>query len=415
MWILWGGVPVYWGTEPLAWGTPTTPSPGGGGTAPSGSAWVYWGGVPLYWGGVPLSWGVPSPGTGTPGSVGSELPPGAVWKFAYGPASGANPTRELTVASGRVVTWRVDGHPFAQFTLDGRHDEAIGIVERRDDLWVHRDGVLVFRGRIVGAEDRIDGDRHTVQFLAVGYRGLLSLAAKVEPPVPTWTGVDQAQIVWQLVDAWQALDGADWGITEGVGTTSGQLRDETDLSAFTPVGEAIDRIMRLDNGGEWDISPTLELDRWFPQRGGTVDVTLDYGGTIQSVERSLPEFGNVAGATGSQDTAPTLAEAADVASDERGRWTVAQGYPSIKRQATLDDKATWLLDQVSTVEFEWRATFSPRRWPGPSSLWIGDIATFSVKSGRIQVSGPHRVVELQAVPGEDGTETITVGLVGVAA
>lgn len=415
MWLLWDGVPVYWGETPLSWGTPTTPSPGGGGGAPSGSSFLYWGGVPLYWGSTPLSWGAPSTTVPPLGGVGSQLPPGAVWTFVYGPSSGAQGTRELTGARGRVVTWRVDGHPFAQFTLDGRSDEAAGIVERRDDLWVYRDGVLVFRGRIAGAEDRVNEDRHDVQFLAVGYRGLLSLAAKVEPPVPTWTGVDQAQIVWELVDAWQGLPGADWGITEGVGATSGVTRDETDLAPFTPVGEAIDRIMRLDDGGEWDISPTLTLDRWFPTRGTTVDVTLDYGGTIATIERSLPEFGNVAGATGSNETTPVVAAAAGVASDERGRWTVAQGFPSVKRQATLTGKAGWLLDQVSSVEFEWRATFSPRRWPGPNVLWVGDTTTLVVRSGRLQVSGPHRVVELQAVPGEDGTETITVGLVGVPA
>lgn len=372
--------------------------------------WLFWGGAQLLWGTAPLSWGTPSGGLP---SVGSTIPEGAVWTFAYGPAS-TGAQRELTQARGRVVTWRVDGYPFAQFTIDGRSDEAAGIVERRDDLWVWRNGALVFRGRIVGAEDRIDRDTHQVQFLAVGYRGLLSLAAKVEPPVPTWLATDQAQIVWELVQGWQALDGGDWGITEGVGALSGQDRDETDIAPFTPVGEVIDRLLRLENGGEWDVSPTLELDRWFPQRGTTVDVALDHGGTIATVERSLPEFGNVAGATGSQETTPAIAEAADVATDERGRWTVAQGFPSVKRQSTLDAKAAWLLDQVNTVEFEWRATFAPRRWEGPSALWVGDTAQFSVKSGRLQVAGPHRVVELQAVPGEDKTETISVGLVGVS-
>lgn len=374
--------------------------------------WLLWGGVPLYWGSSPLSWGTPS--GDLPGDVGSELPAGAVWTWAYGPASGASATREMTAASGRVVTWRVDGHPFAQWSMDGRHDEAAGIVERRDDVWIYRNGTLVFRGRIVGAQDDITDSQHRVQFLAVGYRGLLSLAAKVEPPVPTWSATDQAQIVWELVEGWQALDGADWGITEGgVGALSGQDRDETDIAPFTPVGEVIDRMLRQENGGEWDVSPTLELDRWFPRRGTTVDVVLDYGGTIATVGRSLPEFGNAAGVTGSQETTPTLVEHPDVATDERGRWTVTQSFPSVKRQTTLDGKAAWLLDQAYTVESEWRATFSPRRWDGPSVLWVGDIAQFRVNSGRVQASGPHRVVELQAVCGDDGTETITVGLVGV--
>ena len=134
----------------------------------------------------------------------------ASWIWAYGPGASSSPSkpaRQLTAATGRVVTWRVAGHAFAQFSIDGRHDEAAGIVERRDDLWIWRNGTLMFRGRIVGAEDQIDQNKHRVQFLAVDYRGMLSLAAKVEPPVPTFTSTDQAQIAWSLIEDWQALDG----------------------------------------------------------------------------------------------------------------------------------------------------------------------------------------------------------------
>jgi hypothetical protein len=313
------------------------------------------------------------------------------------------------------VTWRVDGHAFAQFHIDGRSDEAAGIVERRDDLWVYRDGDLQFRGRIVGAEDTVDATRHQTQFLAVDYRGLLTVAAKVEPPVPTFTAVDQGQIPWELIEDWQALDGGDWGITEGVGGTSGTNRDETDITPFSPVGEVIDRILRRDGGGEWEISPTLQLNRWWPQRGSDNGVVLDYGGALSHIGKSLPEFGNVGGASGADTTTPEVAASAGVATDERGRWTVAQAFASVKTQSYLAGRATWLLDQASTVEHAWRATFSPRGWQGPGHVWIGDTVDLRVQSGRLEIAGPHRVVELQAVCGDHGTEMIHVGLVGVPA
>ena len=123
----------------------------------------------------------------------------------------------------------------------------------------------------------------------------------------------------------------------------------------------------------------------------------------------------MAGATGTPETSAVVAAAADVAADERGRWTVAQGFPSVSRQSTVDDKAAWLLDQASTVEDTWRATFRAGVWGGRDHVWIGDVVTLRVRSGRLDVDGLHRVTDLQAVCGDDGNETITVGLVGVAA
>jgi hypothetical protein len=383
----------------------------------SGS-FIYVGASQVVVGTSPLTLGDPADPTTTPGGIAYEVEPGAVWTWAYGPgASATTPgaTRELTQAKGRVVTWRVDGHAFAQFSIDGASDEAASIVERRDDLWVYRNGVLVFRGRIYGVDDDIGATQHHAQFLAVDYRGMLTLAAKVEPPVPTFSDVDQAQIVWQLIEDWQALDGGDWGITEGVGTTSGTNRDETDITAFSPVGEVIDRLLRRDGGGEWEISPQMELNRFWPERGTDTGVVLDHGGALAHVGKSTAEFGNVGGATGNDATTPEAVEAAGVASDQRGRWTVAQAFPTVSRQATVTAKAQWLADQASTIEDEWRATFRARGWGGPADVWIGDRVEFRVSSGRVSVAGTHRVVELQAVCGEDGEETISVGLVGVAA
>lgn len=383
----------------------------------SGS-YVYVGEEQLFVGSSPVTLGVPLPGPVWPGAFVPGVDAGAEWVWAYGPGpAGADPgpKRQLTQATGRVVTWRVAGHAFAQFSIDGRCDEAAGIVERRDDLWVYRNGVKLFRGRIVGAQDDGDATGHRVQFLAVDYRAMLSLAAKIEPPVPTFTGVDQGQIPWQLVEDWQALDGGDWGITEGVGGTSGTTRDESDITPFSPVGEVIDRILNRDGGGEWEISPDLELNRWWPQRGTDTGVVLDYGGRISSFSKSLPEFGNVAGATGNEQTVPEVVEHPDVATDERGRWTVTEAFPSVSVQSTVEAKAQWLVDEASTVEHAWQARFRAQGWEGPDHVWIGDRVQLRVQSGRLAIAGTHRVVELQAVCGDHGTEQISVGLVGVPA
>lgn len=342
------------------------------------------------------------------------------WRWSVGPgASTATPQyeRELTAAFGRVLTLRVDGHAFASFSIDDRHDEARHIIDRVSDLWIWRDDTLAFRGRIVNSQHTIGPSAegptpvHLRNVQAIDYRGMLSKAALIHPPAPTFTGVDPAQIAWQLVQHAQGQTGGDWGITEGVGASTAFTRDLNTLLPGKPVGEAIDELMRRENGGEWEISPTLELNRWWPRRGADNGVVLDYGGLLDEVQLMSAEFANAAIATGSEQTSPATAETGDVGTDERGRWSVHEGFPSVVQQETLDAKAAWLRDEASTIERQWVARFAPGKWGGLDHVGLGDIVRFRCKSGSLNVASPHRVVEIQIVPGENGTETVQVGLV----
>jgi len=338
----------------------------------------------------------------------------AEWSWAVGGAApGGVPERELTAAFGRTVTWRVDAAATAQFSIDGRHDEAAAFVERESDLWIWRDGVLLFRGRIVPpVQDDIDEDGHLCQVVAVDYRGMLAHRI-VGADGRTFSAVDQAQIAWTLIDESQSETNGDWGITEGVGATSGQTRDRT-YAPGKSLLDAISELGKVNNGFEWQISPLLELDRWFPRRGSTVPVVLDHGGVLSRVRRSSASgWANHVLSVGAQGTTPEVASTATIATDPAGRWELFDGDGStIEQQSTLANRAQWAVDQASTVPATFTVTWAPGRWGGPDEIWVGDIATLSVRSGRLAVHGPHRLVELTAVPGQDGTETIVGGMVG---
>jgi len=337
----------------------------------------------------------------------------AEWVWAVGgPSPTGQPERELTAASGRSVAWRVDAAASAQFSIDGRHVEAASIVERETDLWIWRDGVLLFRGRVVTASDDLDADQHRCQFTAVDYRGMLAHRI-VGSAGRTFTGVDQAVIAWTLIDESQALTNGDWGITDGLGSTSGTNRDRV-YAPGKPVLDAIAELGRVDDGFEWQISPLLELDRWFPRRGSAVSVVLDYGGVLARVGRlSQPDdWGNHALSVGAQGTTPEPADSADIATDLAGRWEVFDGDGStIEQQSTLADRARWVVDEASTAQASLSVTWAAGRWAGPDEIWVGDTATVAIGSGRLAINGPARLAELVAVPGVDGSETITGGLV----
>lgn len=343
-------------------------------------------------------------------------------RWAIGPSSGSAPTRELTQASGRRVTARTDAAWDAQFSIDGRSDELSGMGRLSYDLWCYLDTAQFFRGRIVVDQGVIGRNGHKVQFSATDYRGLLNRRI-VGAAGASYTATDQALIAMGLITTSQALTGGSWGITSGVGASSGTTRD-ANYDPGKPIGDAIAELGRLDNGFEWEIDSLLKLNRYYPRRGADNHLVLDFGAILAEVSYGFSgdDFANAGLVTGDQTTTPVTFASATVATDPMGRWEKAQGFPSINTQATLNARGPWYLSQVSRVRPDYRVTFRKRvydparaafigGWPGIAGCWIGDTVYPQFKSGWIQEAGnAHRIVELQIVPDNEDGETVTAGL-----
>lgn len=337
------------------------------------------------------------------------------WTFVLGgaPPSGVE-ERELTAARGRTITWRLDGACTAQFTIDGRHDEAAQVVALATDLHIYDpQGVKRFRGRIGPETDDIGPNTHTSQFTAIDYRGMLA-HRHTGATGATYTATAAGAIAWDLIADSQALSGGNWGITDGVGAAGGTARDKT-IDPGKPLAESINELARLDNGMEWEIDADLAINRWYPTRGAANGVVLDFGGLVSRVRRQLDpsDFANSALATGAQGLTPVAAVTAGIGADPRGRWETAAGFPTISVQSTLDDKAPWMLDQASTLRAVYSVTMAPGRWEGATHIWLGDTVTLAINSGRLAVNDPFRVIEVSVQPGGDGGEVVTLGLLAV--
>ena len=332
-------------------------------------------------------------------------------------ASAASPgeSRQLTQARGRVLTRRVDGHHFAQFTLSGAvgvqgtsFDENAAIALRKSDLWVWRDGVQLARHRIVGRQVQVDADRWTINYQTVDYRGMLLLHARFKGTIPTWTSTDQHTIAWQMIQHRQAQTGGNWGITNGT-TASGQVRDETSLTAGKSIGEAIDQLLARDNGSDWDISPALALRAWTPRRTRDNGISLDYSrNAIVAFQGSSPSWANDVIFTGAENTTPANETATDAGTDERGLWSIYDSSPNTKDQTGLNDSAAGLLADALTLNHDWSVRLAPGRWGGDDELTLGDLVTVNLSP--VGFSGVCRVMEMVHVPGDDGVESITLGL-----
>lgn len=333
------------------------------------------------------------------------------WKWVLGEAAPSTvETRQLTAATGRKVTFRLDAGAEASFSIRGEHPEALEVDELATDLHCLRDGTRLFRGRIAPETDTISETSHSVAFTAWDYR--LMLGTRWTPKQGLkYTAVDQASIAWQLVNTSQGRPAGDWGITQGLGSTSGTTRTR-EVDPGKPILQELESLARLNNGFEWQISPDLELDRWYPERGADNGVVIDWGGRAKSATRTLDPagFGNAVLVTGADTTSPVVETTTDIATDDRGRWEITQSYPNIKRQTTLDARALWLVDQTSTIRPAWKVDLHPGRWEGPDHLWIGDTIRWVCKSGRLAVNSLHRVAELAVDIDDNDTEQVSLGL-----
>lgn len=335
----------------------------------------------------------------------------ADWSWSIGPGASSldsRPVRELVGATGRTVTRRTRAASTAQFTLDARSDEALEIVDKVSDLWVWRDGVRMFRGRITVPDDTVD-TRHSVTFTAMDYRGMMSTRTVGAAPVE-FDQVDQAEIVWELVAATQARPGGDWGIVRGLVPADPVLRDRL-YPAGKSLADAIAEVADVEDGFEWEVSPELVLNVWSPRRGRINPIPLAYGTQIRRVSGtgSGTGFGNALIAVGSDETTPVVAEAPDVATDPRGRWEIVDASPTVKLQSTLAERAPARLVEALANAVPLTAEFAAGAWTGPGDVWIGDPVRLTVNSGRLGTFD-GRVSEITLVPGASGSETVTVAI-----
>lgn len=331
------------------------------------------------------------------------------WKFLTGPRTDG-PDTELTAATGRQVTVRLGQPSDANFNLDGRHEQAAGIVELTTDLWCWRGQELLHRGRVGASTDELTADAHACTFNAPDYRALLDRRFLHDTDKLTYPSEDQAAIAWQLAQATQAKSGGDLGITRGTGQTTGYLRDRR-YPGGTPIGEAINGLGDLEDGFDWEIDPQLRLNVFTPQRGRDTDVVLDFGGMVTAVSRALSpsDYANAVRAVAAVNPqAPQYREATDIGVRPEGRFELERGYPDIFESATLGARAAGLLADAQVLRPSYTLALGEGRYPGTEALWLGDTAIVAIRSGRLNIADRLRVEAITFVAGEDGQETVRV-------
>lgn len=357
--------------------------------------------------------------------IGVPPRPRVRWQLIAGPAAGGHELA-LTAATSRRYTARLTAASELSFSINARNPQAAAIDELRTDvhiLWTDDSGQtrILDRCRVGATSDNIDTDSHRMEVSCLDYREVLSRRRLYEGAPLTYTGVDQGEIAWSLVDYTQGLPGGDLGISKGWQGTSptGVTRDRT-YEVRDSIGERVQELSEVNDGFDWDIVPAspsaLTFQVWYPQRGADRGVVLEYGGLVAAVRREVnpSEYANAIQYTGSSDpaTTPVTVEAADLATRPEGRWDAVFGDDGLVTQATLEDRATWQLSQSEVITPVYTLTLRRGAWRGPDHLWLGDPVRLVIMSGRLRVNTVLRVHELQINIDDDGRETVEVTVGG---
>jgi hypothetical protein len=322
---------------------------------------------------------------------------------------------ELTHARARALSFDLRGPCTVKFTLNGRSDQARELDELVTDLHALRDRQLLFRGRLGSTDDDLGSDRHTTNWSALDYRGLLG--GRHDRTGRTYDAWQQADIGWDLVQIAQAGAGGPLGITRGTNRAAAVARTET-VDADTPIDTVQDRFQDYENGFEWWISPDLAYQQATWRGVDHPDFPLVWGTTATSVKRSYDTglYANWVRVRGGrpegadQETPEFVADrqAPGLAGLRQGRIERVHSNSELTSQQAVNAAADQLLADSLNPPAAYTVVLTPGLWQGPADVWLGDRVPLIVRSGRLDIDATARVNQLDIDLDEEGSETVTL-------
>lgn len=292
-------------------------------------------------------------------------------------------------------------------TINGRSATAMFVQELVTDLWVIRDGVTLFRGRVMSAEDDIAEVNYPLPVKAKDYRGVLE--RRLLPVATTWTGIEQATIAWALIAYAQAQTGGNLGITQGLWPATGVLQTVT-ANEGDNIWDVLAKVAGLDDGFDIDIDPSRVANLYYPRRGEDRGIILEYGGMVARAHRIFDptQYANFIRHTGADGLGAVTRTVTDIASAPEGRWEAHLQDIQLTTTQMLGAAATAALTKYSRLSPTYEIQLAPGRWMGPDHIWLGDWVTVLVRVGRLNDVLQLRVHDMQIVLDGSGVETVTI-------
>lgn len=304
--------------------------------------------------------------------------------LAVGPATSPVPTQEVTFSGSVTVIFDLESGSNLQFVSRADSPEAAYIDELATDVWLMGDIKARFRAWAVWQEWYQNG-QDNVSVMAVTYKKLLNRrhvclppkpTPEDDPPMLTFDDTDMGLIVWGMWEHTQSLPGGDLGVTLGTPNTTGIVRTRT-YKQGENLGQQADA--EYEEGIWWTIDENLVYTAGDLASRPFLGTPLHLGVNVRSMQRASGDFANAI--YGDADEASTIGVWAvdpDIATDPRGRWETAVGWPTVTLQETLADRTAAQLSAALLSVAHWNIDIEPSRWVTDSQIMPGDHAVLVV-------------------------------------
>lgn len=282
--------------------------------------------------------------------------------LAVGPWTGGAPTQEIGTFGSVSVSSNLDAGKMVTFDVPGESPTARQIDELATDVWIYKNGVPDSRCRVINVQQSWGpSGEDTVTVNAACYKRLFN-SRHLQTDL-SYSSVDQAQIIWGLIQHTQAQAGGDFGITAG-SLATGNARDRN-YEAGSNIGKLLDDLSGVIDGPWWGINALLELDVLLYESFPTLTTPIELGATARSISRKSGAalFANSVWVSGDNSaTTPVSGDAPNVGTDPRGRWERFQGYPGVVLQTTLAERADGLLEAARSPVAQWSCELDVARF-----------------------------------------------------
>lgn len=289
--------------------------------------------------------------------------------------------------------------------------------ELATELWLYRDGKVVFAGPLVGWQT--SGETLTVRCLGLlAYLRLMGINSDLR-----YVNNDQASVVAHMVNSWQVLEYGHFGIDtsaaglNGVGVTVTYMRDE-----LKNVGAEIETMSKSAQGFDVEVDPTSrQLRIWTPTKGvdrssGEDAIVIDSRNITSSDVMCSVALGDLASdayGTGTASGTDTTLFAAYYNAETRaryGRSLVSQAFSDVSTQDALNNFVIGLL----------QARGQALLIPGPKvrvtpdadlrNFTVGDTVSYEL-GGSLGVSGAFRIRKMTVSVTSTGSEAVDLEFV----
>jgi hypothetical protein len=325
------------------------------------------------------------------------------WRIATYTWNNPSTKRELRAAVSRSLQLNLDTPSTFSFSVSGDNPHAAFITELVSDITINLNGTDLTRMRVWNGTDNCQETGYSVSFNCNDYRAVLQRRKVRDTDALIFNSMDQAFIAMSMINAVQGRVNGSYGITPGVGSTTGVLVNNA-LKEGQFVGKEIDSMANKDIGFDWDIGPDMKFNIYYPKRGGTFGKQIEYGKSMSTFTRSRnpANFANDVVGTGGNATLPVQRESATVTTDAEGRWDATVSFPDVSEPTTLTAKTNDALDTLKTIPITYSAELAPGFWQGPNHIGLGDMVRIRAKRGRLNDDITLRVYGIGISIDDDG-------------